>query len=187
MSDKNPWKTLKIKEVYDNPWINVKEHEVVTPGNTKGIYGVVHFKNLAIGIIPIDNDGNTYIVGQYRYPHKKYSWEIIEGGGTINVNPVESAKRELLEEAGIKAQKWTKILEIDLSNSATDEHAIIYVAQGLTFHKSSPEDTEDLVIKKIPFQDFFSEIYQGKHQDSLTVSGVLKAQLMLENEELKID
>lgn len=186
MSDKNPWKTLNISEVYDNPWINVKQHDVITPSNTDGIYGIVHFKNYAIGVIPIDKDGNTYIVGQYRYPLKKYSWEIIEGGGKLLDDPIESAKRELLEEAGIVAEKFTKILEMDLSNSATDEHAIIYIAQNLSFFDSEPEETEQLEVKKIPFEELYHKVYMGDFQDSLTVGGVLKAKLMIDKGDLKI-
>ena len=186
MSEANPWKTLKIKEIYDNPWIKVEEHDVLTPAKTDGIYGVVHFKNIAVGVIPIDEFGNTYIVGQYRYPLKKYTWEIIEGGGDLNEDPLESAKRELMEEAGIKAEKWTKILKMYLSNSATDEYAIIYVAQKLSFHKSNPEVTEELKIEKIPVSELFEKVYSGEFQDSLTVAGVLKLMIQVERGELKI-
>lgn len=186
MSEINPWKTLKKKHIYDNPWISVDEHDIITPANTEGIYGIVHFKNLAVGVIPIDDEGNTYIVGQYRYPLKKYTWEIIEGGGNLEVDPIISAQRELLEEAGIKAQKWEKILEMDLSNSATDEHAIIYVAKDLSHHESEPEETEDLQLKKITLEELIEKVYSGEIDDSLSVAGVLKLKLMIEKGDLKI-
>jgi 8-oxo-dGTP pyrophosphatase MutT (NUDIX family) len=178
--NKNPWKTNSDQIVYQNNWIEVHHQDVTTPAGTPGVYGVVHFKNLAIGIIPLDQDNNTYIVGQFRYPLKKYSWEIPEGGGKIGVDPIESAKRELLEECGIIAQDWEKILEMDLSNSATDEHAILYVARNLTFTQAEPEETEELHLKKIPFDTLYQMVKSGQIEDAMTVAAVLKLKLILE-------
>ena len=175
----NPWQTNSNKIVYQNNWIAVHHHEVKTPTGTDGIYGVVHFKNIAIGIIPLDENNHTWIVGQYRYPLNKYSWEIPEGGGKIGVNPLDSAKRELLEECGIIAQDWEKLLEMDLSNSATDEHAILYVARNLTFTQAEPEETEELKLKKIPFETLFQMVMNGEIEDALTVAAVLKLKLVL--------
>src|SRR5688572_31918894 len=108
---KNPWTTISEEVKYENPWIKVEEHQVLNPAGKPGIYGKVHYKHIAIGIIPIDEENNTWIVGQYRYPLLAYSWEIIEGGGKIGVDPVESAKRELLEEAGIIAEEWELLIK----------------------------------------------------------------------------
>ena len=142
------WTELSREVQYENPWIKVTESKVLNPNGGKGIYGVVHFKNLAIGVIPVDNNGNTWIVGQERYPFDgEFTWEIIEGGGPLNDSPEASARRELLEEAGIKAEKMELIQEMDLSNSATTEKALIYVATGLSFHEKAPDDTEKLSIK----------------------------------------
>ena len=176
---KNPWETKSDEIVYQNNWIEVQHHEVTTPAGTEGVYGVIHFKNLAIGIIPLDQDNNTWVVGQYRYPLKKYSWEIPEGGGVIGIDPLNSAKRELLEECGIVAQDWEKILEMDLSNSATDEHAILYVARNLSFTHAEPEETEDLQVKKIPFEELFQMVMNGEAQDAMTVAAVLKLKILL--------
>jgi len=177
----NPWTTLSIKEVYDNPWINITHREVLDYSKNSGIYGKVHFKNVAVGILPLDKNLNTWIVGQYRYTLDQYSWEMPEGGGKIGNNPIESAKRELLEETGITAKKWTKVLDIHTSNSVTDEYGICYVAQDLTFGESEPESCEDLVIKKIPFEKLYQMVMQGEVTDSLTVATVLKVKLMLLN------
>lgn len=176
---KNPWQQKTDSIVYENNWIRVHHQEVTTPGGTDGIYGLVHFKNLAIGIIALDENNHTWVVGQYRYPLKKYSWEIPEGGGTIGINPLLSAQRELLEECGIEAGSWEKILEMDLSNSATDEHAIVFVARNLSFVNAAPEETEELQVKKIPFEDLFQEVMKGNYQDAITVAGVLKLKLLL--------
>lgn len=176
---KNPWKTLKSKIVHDSPWIKVSSHDVIDPGGNAGKYSTVHFKNYAIGIIPLDEYYYTWIVGQYRYPVDEYTWEIPEGGGAIDTSPLKSAKRELLEETGIKAGKWQKILEMQLSNSATDELAIVYIARDLSFHPPQPEDDEELLIKKLPFHQLYLMALNGKIKDSLTVAGVLKTKLLI--------
>jgi 8-oxo-dGTP pyrophosphatase MutT (NUDIX family) len=175
----NPWKTKSIKTVYENNWIEVEHHEVLNPSGNDGIYGKVHFKNLAIGIIPLDENNNTWLVGQYRYPLNKYSWEIPEGGGTIGIEPIESAKRELLEECGLVANEWTEILQMHLSNSVSDELAIIYVAKGLTQKEAEPEDTEQLQIKKLPFNQIFEMVMNGEITDSMSVAAILKLKLLM--------
>src|ERR1700742_2993 len=113
----NPWTVLSERNAYDNKWIGVTEYQVINPGGGKGIYGKVHFKNLAVGVIPIDHEGNTWLVGQYRFTLSAYSWEIPEGGGDPAVSPLESAQRELREETGLTAKEWTLIQEMHLSNS----------------------------------------------------------------------
>jgi ADP-ribose pyrophosphatase len=182
---RGPWRTLSIEERYATPWISVSHHEVVDPSGGRGIYGVIHFKNVAVGIIPLDAELNTWIVGQYRYPIKQYSWEIPEGGGRRDVPPIDSARRELREEVGIEAAHWTEVLRMDLSNSASDEEAIIFVAQGLTFHRPEPEATEDLTMRRLPFRELFEAVMRGEMRDSLTVAAVLKVQRMLEDGTLR--
>lgn len=179
MEQRGPWKKLKEEERYATPWISVSHHDIIDPSGREGIYGVVHFKNLAVGIIPLDEDGNTWIVGQYRYPIKAYSWEIIEGGGSRERPPLESARRELREEAGIEAARWTEVLRMDLSNSASDEVAIIFVAQGITFHEPEPDHNEELALRKLPFSEVVSMVMRGELRDSLTVAGVLKVDRMI--------
>lgn len=179
MEERGPWKTLKVEERYATPWISVSHHDVIDPSGAPGIYGVVHFRNLAVGIVPLDDEGNTWIVGQYRYPIKEYSWEIPEGGGKRNVPAIESAQRELREETGIEATNWTEILRMHLSNSASDEEAIIYLARGLSFHAPEPDQNEELRIRKLPFTALYEMVMRSEVRDSLTVAAVLKVQLML--------
>ena len=177
--DQNPWKILSSREEYDNTWIKVTEYGVINPSGGKGIYGKVHFKNLAIGVIVLDVHLNTYLVGQYRFPTDKYSWEIPEGGCPMNMQPLEGAKKELLEETGLIANSWEKILEMDLSNSVTDEHAIVYLAYDLEQHKPSPEDTEQLEIRKLPFEEAYLMVEDGNITDSISVAAILKVKLMI--------
>jgi len=177
--EENPWKITSQKEVYDNPWINITEYQVINPSGNPGIYGKIHYKNLAIGVIPLDDKFNTYLVGQYRFVLDEYSWEIPEGGGPLGTDPLESAKRELLEETGLKAREWTAIQRMHLSNSVNDELSIIYLARGLEQFEAEPEDTEQLVIKKVPFTEVYQMVCRGEITDSMTVAGVLKVQLMI--------
>lgn len=175
----NPWTTLTSEKIYDSPWIGLTKHDVLNPNGNPGTYSVVHFKNLAIGILPLDTDYNTWIVGQYRYPINQYSWEIPEGGGQHDVLPLISAKRELHEETGITANKWTKIQEVHMSNSASDEFGILYIAQDLSFGESEPEDDEQLVVRKLHFNELYQMVESGEITDSLTVITVLKAKLLM--------
>jgi 8-oxo-dGTP pyrophosphatase MutT (NUDIX family) len=178
--EKNTWTTLKSEVRYETPWIKVTQYEVLNPASKPGIYGVVSFKNLAIGIIPIDENKNTWLVGQWRYPLKQYSWEIPEGGGPLDVDPLLSAQRELREETGLTAKKYTEICRMHLSNSVSDELAIIFVAQGLVHGDSEPEDTEDLQLKKIPFAQAYKMVMDGEITDSLSVAGIMKTKILMD-------
>ena len=184
MSEKNPWQVLSEKEMYDNKWINVTEYDIINPGGGKGIYGKVHFKNLAIGIVVLDDELNTYLVGQYRFTLDEYSWEIPEGGGPLDTDPLESAKRELVEETGLVAQEWTPILNMHLSNSVSDEYAIIYLARQLEQHTAMPEETEQLIVKKLPFEEAWQMLEQGLITDAMSVAAIQKVKWMLSSGEL---
>ena len=181
----NPWTVLHKTEVYDNKWIGVTEFDVLNPSGGKGIYGKVHFKNNAIGIIPLDEELNTYLVGQYRFTLGQYSWEIPEGGGPIGIDLLESAKRELKEETGLIAEEWTKLLDLHLSNSVSDEYGCIYLARALKQEEAMPEETEQLAIKKVPFSEAYNMVEKGIITDSVAVAAILKVKLLLLEGKLK--
>ncbi len=151
------------------------EHGVINPSGNRGIYGVVHFKNLAVGVVPLDRNGDTYLVGQYRYPLKAYSWEIPEGGGLLNVSPLVTAKRELEEETGLRARHYKKILSMHLSNSVSDEKAILYLAFGLTMGEARPEEDEKLIVRRVPLEKAYRMVLQGKITDAMAVAGLMRA------------
>lgn len=180
----NPWQILSSAEHYDNNWINVTEHQVINPNGGRGIYGVVHFKNLAIGVVALDEEMNTYLVGQYRFPLEAFSWEIPEGGGPLGGDPLQSAQRELLEETGLVAAKWDLIVQLHLSNSVSDEFSIIYLARGLAQKEAQPEETEQLFVKKIPFAEAYRMVKAHEITDSVSVAAIQKIQLMLLEGEL---
>lgn len=172
-STENPWQTHSSAVAYENNWLTVRHEEVTTPANTPGIYGVVSFKNKAVGVVPIDTEGNTYLVGQYRYPLNEYSWEIPEGGSPLGTDPLDSAKRELKEETGLEARHWTQIARIHTSNSATDEEGFIFIAEDLVQGDHEPEETEDLQVRKVSLKDAVRMVMNSEITDSISMAAIL--------------
>lgn len=170
----NPWQTTGSKSVYENAWINVIHNDVITPSGKKGIYGMAHFKNIAAAIVPIDENFNTYLVGQYRYPLNEYSWEVPMGGVLIGNNVLEGAQRELLEETGLVANTWKEIAKVHTSNSVTDEVGYVFLATELVQQKAEPEETEQLIIKKLPFKEAYQMVMKSEITDSLSIIAILK-------------
>jgi 8-oxo-dGTP pyrophosphatase MutT (NUDIX family) len=171
----NPWRVQQHRTVYSNKWIEVTEFDVVNPAGKPGIYGKVHFKNKAIGIVPIDANGNTWLVGQWRFPLKQWSWEIPEGGGPNQDEILTSARRELLEETGLTANRWSLVVRTHLSNSVSDEEGFIFLAEELTEGLRQLEDTEaDMKLWKLPFSEALQMVLNGTITDSLSVMGILK-------------
>ena len=175
MPMENPWKRLSTKDIYENAWIHLVEDEVINPAGGKGIYGKVHFKNCAIGIIPVDEELHTWLVGQYRYPLDEYSWEIPMGGSLQGEPYLETAKRELREETGLTAASWQEIMKIHTSNSVTDEVGYIFLARTLQHGEPDFEETEKLEIRKLPLKDAVEMASRSEITDSISVAGLLKA------------
>lgn len=171
-----PWRKGPPRPIYDNPWISLTEYDAVAPTGADALYGVVSFKNFAMAILPIHTDGTITLVGQNRLPFNDYSWEIPEGGGPLADDPLESAKRELLEETGLAAAHWQEILRMQLSNSVTDEHAFGYLATGLSQVHAEPEGdgTEDILRARVPFREALDAAVGGYMRDALTVAMLLR-------------
>lgn len=180
----NPWQVLSEKQVYDNNWITVTEYGVINPGGGKGIYGKVHLKNIAIGVLVLDEELNTYLVGQYRFTVSEYSWEIPEGGGSFDMEPLDSAKKELREETGLIAHEWNLFQKLHTSNSISDEYALIFLARNLEQHDPMPEETEQLVVKKLPLEEAWQLTEKGLITDAISVAAIQKAKIMIMSGEL---
>jgi 8-oxo-dGTP pyrophosphatase MutT (NUDIX family) len=172
-----PWRRGVERRIYDNPWIRVTEHDATAPTGQPALYGMVAFKNFAIAVLPLHDDGTVTLVGQHRFPLGDYSWEIPEGGGPIEGDPLESARRELAEETGLQASEWREVLRAQLSNSVTDERAFGYLALGLSKSAGGhhSDDTEAIALARVPFREALSAALAGHIQDMLTVAMLLRA------------
>lgn len=175
MSDpNNPWRTIGSRKVYENPWISVREDDVVRPDGSPGIYGVVHFKNRAVGVLPVEADGSIWLVGQWRYPLNQYSWEIPEGGGPEGEDLEATALRELREETGLIAGRLERIATAHLSNSVSDEFGVVFRATELVQASSEPEGTERLEVRRVLFVEALAMLERGEITDSLSVIALLR-------------
>jgi 8-oxo-dGTP pyrophosphatase MutT (NUDIX family) len=170
----NPWKRLASSRKYGNPWFTVREDQVIRPDGKPGIYGVVSARRLAIGILPLWADGSLTLVGQYRYPLNEYSWEIPEGGGDFGVDPLESAKRELREETGIKASIWECLGRMHTSNCFVDEVCHLFLATELTQGVATPDPEEVLQTCRIPFDEAVAMARDGRITDSISIVGIFR-------------
>jgi 8-oxo-dGTP pyrophosphatase MutT (NUDIX family) len=184
MSENDPFQTLASHIAYQNPWITVEHQDVLRPDGKPGIYGIVRFANRAVGVLPIDETGYVWMVGQYRRPVEAWSWEMPEGGVPYEEDLEAGALRELEEEVGIKAENLIKVLDMDLSNSVSDEIAICFVAYGLSRGKLAPEGTEVLTIKQLHFTQLLAEVEAGKIRDALTVATVYRTYHLAQTSQL---
>lgn len=167
------WKLGTPEAKFDTPWMQVNAIPAVDPSGQNTVYGLVHFKNIAIGILPYEND-HIWLVGQSRVAFQKYSWEIPAGGGALDDDPRNAARRELKEETGFTASKLEQILTMELSNSVTDERCLIYLATGLTPGESAMESSEDISLMKISLDDALAAVDAGEIRQSLSVAAILK-------------
>ena len=182
-----PWGVTSQTLAYDNPWIAVTEYQAVAPTGRPALYGKVTFKNRAIGVVPLHADGTVTLVGQNRFPHANYSWEIPEGGAPLDEDPLDGAKRELAEEVGLEAGDWRAILTLELSNSITDEICHGFLAMDLTPTATAPDETEDLAVARVPFGQALDAAVSGHMPDSLTVALLLRVHHMAVKGELPAD
>lgn len=183
-----PWQVTSSSDIYDNPWISVTDHQVIHPDGSPGQYGVVHFKSRGVGVLPLNEAGEVYMVGQHRFPLDTYSWEIPEGGCPVSESPIETAKRELAEETGLTATNWLPLFEnISLSNSVSDERGWGFLAWGLDLGTSMPEPSEELVVETWPFQTLLQRVLSGEVHDGITHIIVLTALAKAQRGDLPAD
>lgn len=169
----NPWSRLSRKLAYENAWIQVFHDEVLRPDGKPGIYGIMHPRTHAVGVVALDERDRVLLVGQYRYTLDRYSWEIPEGGVPIGENLLEGAQRELAEETGFRAGRWRELLRFSLSNSTTDETGALYLATDLIEGEANPDETEDLVLRWARFDETLEQVRSGELFDSMTQMGIM--------------
>jgi len=178
-----PWQRLSRREVYDNPWIRLTHEEVITPGGSRGIYGKLHFKHLAIGIVTLDEENNTILVGQHRYTLDAFSWEIPMGGGALDADPLVSAQRELKEETGLYSGEWRQLMRLHTSNSVTDEEGFVFLARNLQQGEQELGESEsDMVLKTLPLAEALAMIDRGEITDVISIAGLLAVEKVLRTE-----
>ena len=165
----NPWRRVSRRVAYDNPWIEILHDDVIRPDGEPGIYGVVHFKHLAIGVVPMDAEDRVLLVGQFRYTMDHYSWEVPEGGGDFGEDPEAAARRELVEETGYRGGTWRELCRAELSNSVSDEITIMFVATDLEAGPASPEGTEQIEMRWVSFHEAMAMIREGDIRDAMTI------------------
>jgi 8-oxo-dGTP pyrophosphatase MutT (NUDIX family) len=175
-AERNPWVTTGSRVVYENPWIRVREDAVLNPAGNPGIYGVVEYKNIAVGVVPVDDQGHTWLVGQYRYTLGSYEWEIPEGGCAPDEAPEQCARRELREETGLLARELEPLLGwLQLSNSVSNERARLFLATGIETGQAAPEETEQLAVRRLPLSEAVAMAERGEIHDAMSVIGLLAA------------
>lgn len=174
----NPWIVKGVAQAFENDWFRIEEHDVIRPDGAKGYYGVIRVRRLAVGVLPIDAEGWVHLVGQWRFPLARYSWEMPEGGAEPGEDARGCAARELAEETGLRAREWLPVLEMDISNSLTDEQALIFIAADLSPGEADPDPTEVLNRRKAHFLEVLERVADGRIRDSLTVAAVLRAHHM---------
>ncbi len=184
MAKRGPLTIHGERPVFGNPWLLAVDYHVSTPAGRQFTYTIVHFRKWATGVVPLHDDGTVTLVGQHRFALDLYSWEIPEGGADEGEEPIDAAKRELAEEAGLAGADWREILQMHLSNSVTDEHAFVYLATGLSAAEAHPDDTEDLAVKRVPFAEALEMVEAGQITDAITVAALLKVWRMAAKGEL---
>ena len=179
-----PWRSAGESVIFENPWMRLTRHPAVAPTGLQSDYVVMRPQNLSVGVLPIHDDGTVTLVGQQRFALMNWSWEMPEGGAPFDEDPLEGAKRELAEEAGLAAATWREALKVEMANSITDERAIAWIAWDFQPAPTAPDPTEVIRVARVPFGDLLREIGRGAVRDMFTVATTLRAYHMAREGEL---
>ncbi|MFP4172317.1 MAG: NUDIX domain-containing protein [Candidatus Hydrogenedentota bacterium] len=177
--ERNPWTRRESHIIYQNPWLTLREDRVVRPNGREGVYSVVETR-IATGVVTLTPDYQTWLVGQYRYPTESYSWEIVEGGAHEGEAPLTCIQRELREEAGLLAGRWTSLSgTIYLSNCISSEVGYLFLAEDLVETEPEPDETEILQLCRVPLGKALAMADQGEITDAMSIMGLFMAERYL--------
>jgi 8-oxo-dGTP pyrophosphatase MutT (NUDIX family) len=177
-NDKNPFEVLHSKEIYRNPWITVREDKVIRPGGKAGIFGVMTV-GAGVSVLPIDQRGNVYLTKEYRYGVGRYEIEVCNGSIDKGETPTQAAERELAEECGITAKKWTDVGLMDMMGTVGKLTMSGYIAQNLKIGEQDLEEGEVIEVQKMPFKRAQDMVMSGEITQATTIILILKAQKIL--------
>lgn len=176
-AEPNPYTVLERRPIFDSPWIRLREDRFRHRKGVEGRYPICGFRRTACGVLALDEQDRVVLVGQWRYPLERYSWEIVEGGGEAGESPFECIQRELAEEAGLKAELWEPLAFANLTNSSTDEEAFLFLATGLSEALGhEPDEEEELHLHREPFGQCLSRVFSGEIADGMTQIALLALQ-----------
>lgn len=165
------WQVLETTMEYENPFMRITKSIVLRPNKNKDPYYVLDRRSNFSIAIPIDNKGFTYLVGQYRFPPRFYSWEFPMGVVT-GKSSLDMAKGELQEETGITAKQWQQIGMFQVAPALTDQKAYVFIARELSFGSAMPEENEFIKVKKASFKEIEEMVKKGEILDGPTISAL---------------
>jgi len=179
-----PWRDAGSTTLFENPWMRLTRHDATAPTGHKADYVVMRPQNMSVGVLPLHADGTVTLVGQQRFALMNWSWEMPEGGAPFSEDPLEGARRELAEEAGLAAAQWRLAYRAEMTNSITDERAMAWLAWDFTEVPIAPDETEIIRVARVPFGDLLREIGRGSIRDMFTLATALRAYHMAREGEL---
>lgn len=173
----NPWRTKRSAIVYSNPWIRVREDQVVRPDGVDGIYGVVEIRP-SVGIVALNEREEIALVGQWRYALNRYSVEVPRGGSDPHeTDMLAVAQRELAEEVGVLAAQWEALGDVDVCNGVTDDKQSLFLATGLSQTEMHLDPEEDITVEWHPFAEAVKMALDGRITEVCSVAAILRVAL----------
>lgn len=173
------WKLLKRKQIYKNPWISVREDILEDEKGKEKVYGVVSM-GYGSSVLPIDNEGNVYLVKQFRYGAGEDTIESPGGSIDSDVNPLAAAKRELKEEIGIEATEWIDLGFVRPLTAVIDHKEYLFIARGFDpAHVFEKNEEEGLELVKVSLEEAVQMVMESKIIHGPCVAVIMKAQEFL--------
>lgn len=174
----NPYSVLSSELIHQRPYVRFYK-DMVHVREVDKDYSYMAVDD-SVGIVALNGKGEVVLVGQWRYPIKEYHWEIPAGMSEAGESPLENAKRELMEEAGVSAAKWTVLGSYQMDASKMRQQNTLFLAEDLTVGDNAPMEDEKIERLWLPLDEAIRLVEAGEIRDGLTVIGLLKVQAFLQ-------